>query len=826
MKEPMEKKDPPISRRMRKRGIGILAKSMIFSWAITVGIILIFAFAIITGHRSESHRYLFSKSQLIARIIENLEADKIKQEGHKAETDKCAKMVDGGNPVRFIAITAKDGVSVVHLASGTSMRQLGGKWLQSSPDRDTGGISRTEFSPDEIYLFSHPIINSGAHWGWIYVGLSLDEYHHRVGVLYRRMVIIGFVGLLLSLAVTILHTRRIVQPLISLMTTTRRIADGDLSARAMIRSGDEVEALGASLNHMARNLEQVHLQLRASRDYNQNILQSMNDMLIVSSSDGTIKTVNRATCKFLGREETDLIGQPIGKIMNTAKLKSIPLSGSGGVQNSEGSLGALDGREVPVALSVASMVSESDGSRDMIYLAVDVSERKRAADARRRREERLQKQKDALAFLASQKELHDGELKVAARCITETSAATLLVSRVNLWLYTTNRRQIRCIDNYDFWARTHSEGELIDADDGPSYFKALENERIIAASDALQDPRTRELEDVCLKPKGICSLLDSPIKIGGHVIGVVSHEQVGEPRIWTLEEQSFAASIADLASLAFEGWRRRVGQEELKEAKEAAEAANKAKSSFLANMSHEIRTPLNAVIGYSELLQEDAESKGYAELVPDLQKIHSAGKHLLEIISDILDLSKIEAGRMELAPETFDVCRLVQDLSVTMAPLVEKNGNKFEVEISKQIGMMTSDKTRIRQILYNLLSNAGKFTHNNNVFLSAKREKTSEGDWLCFSVCDGGIGIAPDHLNHLFEDFSQADVSTTRKYGGTGLGLSICKRFCDMMRGQISVKSELGKGSTFAACFPANWDSGQPDTSPDSDTAEVQCAST
>jgi signal transduction histidine kinase len=168
----------------------------------------------------------------------------------------------------------------------------------------------------------------------------------------------------------------------------------------------------------------------------------------------------------------------------------------------------------------------------------------------------------------------------------------------------------------------------------------------------------------------------------------------------------------------------------------------------------------------------------------------------------------------------------VQDLSVTIAPLVEKNGNKFEVEISKQIGMMISDKTRIRQILYNLLSNAGKFTHNSQVSLSAKKEKTDDGDWICFSVCDGGIGIAPGHLNHLFEDFSQADASTTRKYGGTGLGLSICKRFCDMMGGQISVESELEKGSTFAVRFPMNWNATQPESSSDPDAAEVQCAST
>jgi signal transduction histidine kinase len=234
-----------------------------------------------------------------------------------------------------------------------------------------------------------------------------------------------------------------------------------------------------------------------------------------------------------------------------------------------------------------------------------------------------------------------------------------------------------------------------------------------------------------------------------------------------------------------------------------AERANAAKSAFLARMSHEIRTPLNAIIGYSELLQEDAESTGQNDLIPDLKKILSAGKHLHGLISDILDLSKIEAGMMELHPEQFSIPLLLDELVETITPTIKSNGNTFEVDVPRQIGMMKADKLRVRQILFNLLSNAGKFTRNGKVGLSIRREMASSEQWVSFVVRDWGIGISPDYMEYLFQDFYQGDSSTTRKYGGTGLGLAISKRFCDMMGGKIAVQSELGKGSTFTVRLPA-----------------------
>jgi PAS domain S-box-containing protein len=245
-------------------------------------------------------------------------------------------------------------------------------------------------------------------------------------------------------------------------------------------------------------------------------------------------------------------------------------------------------------------------------------------------------------------------------------------------------------------------------------------------------------------------------------------------------------------------------QRELVRAKDAAEEANRAKSAFLANMSHELRTPLNAVIGYSEMLQDIATDEGHEDLLPDLDRIRSAGKHLLGLINDVLDLSKIEAGKVELSIESLDVLPLLDDAVNTVRPLVEKNGNRLESDYADAPASMLGDQTRVRQVLFNLLSNACKFTENGLIRLEARRARRKGADWVEFRVTDTGIGIGPDQLDRLYRPFTQADASTTRKYGGTGLGLAISREFCQMMGGSLSAESELGKGSVFTVLLPAD----------------------
>lgn len=233
-----------------------------------------------------------------------------------------------------------------------------------------------------------------------------------------------------------------------------------------------------------------------------------------------------------------------------------------------------------------------------------------------------------------------------------------------------------------------------------------------------------------------------------------------------------------------------------------AEKANQAKSQFLANMSHELRTPMNAIIGYSEMLMEEAEDLEQEEFIPDLQKIHSAGKHLLNLINDILDLSKIEAGRMELYLEDFKINNLIQETVSTISPLIEKNNNTLVLEVPEDLGIMHADLTKIRQSLLNLLSNASKFTEQGKITFKVERYLVDTKDWICFQVRDTGIGMTTEQMAKLFQAFTQADASTTRKYGGTGLGLAITKKFCQMMGGDINVTSEINRGSTFTIKMP------------------------
>ena len=242
--------------------------------------------------------------------------------------------------------------------------------------------------------------------------------------------------------------------------------------------------------------------------------------------------------------------------------------------------------------------------------------------------------------------------------------------------------------------------------------------------------------------------------------------------------------------------------DELRVTQQRAETATRAKSEFLASMSHELRTPLNAIILYSELLQETAEDEGQTGSIPDLKRIQSAGKHLLDLINGILDLSKIEAGKMMLALETFHIKTMVGELVDTVRPLVEKNRNTLTVRGADDIRPMYGDLTKTRQILLNLLSNASKFTHDGAIVVDI-RECTFEGTACVeFCVTDTGVGMTAEQARKVFDPFTQADVTTTRKYGGTGLGLAIVSRFCDLMGGSVSVESRLGEGSRFLVRLP------------------------
>jgi signal transduction histidine kinase len=297
-----------------------------------------------------------------------------------------------------------------------------------------------------------------------------------------------------------------------------------------------------------------------------------------------------------------------------------------------------------------------------------------------------------------------------------------------------------------------------------------------------------EIRERLLKQE-LRSVLAIPLLREGRVLGglVILRRAVGR---FPAEVIALLQTFATQSSLAIHNSRLY----------QALQEASQHKSQFLANMSHELRTPLNAIIGYSEMLQEEAEDLGEDTFLPDLQKINAAGKHLLGLINDILDLSKIEAGRMDLFLESFEVGQLVRDVEAIVQPLVEKNGNALEVHYSDDLGTMQADLTKIRQTLFNLLSNAAKFTDHGTISLTVEREPD---DWLTFAVSDTGIGMTLEQLGRLFEAFSQAEASTRSKYGGTGLGLAISRHFARMMGGDLTVESVHGEGSTFTVRLPA-----------------------
>ncbi len=265
--------------------------------------------------------------------------------------------------------------------------------------------------------------------------------------------------------------------------------------------------------------------------------------------------------------------------------------------------------------------------------------------------------------------------------------------------------------------------------------------------------------------------------------------------------RSGADALADALNEMSE--KRKLAEEAVLLARDSAEEANRAKSDFLAKMSHELRTPMNAIIGYSEMLEEEAEDLEQRDFIPDLKRIQAAGRHLLALINDILDLSKVEAGKMDIYLERFDVAEVIQEVVATIQPLAAKNANTLTVNCPPDVGEMVSDLVKLRQGLFNLLSNACKFTSEGTITLSVERGRAPDGDRLTFGVADTGIGMSEEQMGRIFEAFGQADDSTTRQFGGTGLGLTITKRFAELLGGSVGVTSEPGAGSTFTIELPA-----------------------
>src|ERR1700720_769491 len=323
---------------------------------------------------------------------------------------------------------------------------------------------------------------------------------------------------------------------------------------------------------------------------------------------------------------------------------------------------------------------------------------------------------------------------------------------------------------------------------------------------AALERRTIHIPDVRADPEytygakdaeAIRTVLGVPILKGDDLLGVMMIYHLQGVRPFTNKQIALVETFADQAAIAIENVRL---FDEIQDKSRQLAEASQHKSQFLANMSHELRTPLNAIIGVSEMLREDAEALKQ-DLEP-LDRVLGAARHLLALINDILDLSKIEAGRMELQLEPFALAPLIDSVVKTVEPLVVKNTNQIAVNCDAAIGTVHADQMRLRQALLNLMSNANKFTDRGNITVDARQKQEEGRDWVTIAVADTGIGMTAEQMGRLFQEFSQAGASTTRKYGGTGLGLAISKRFCQMMGGDITVESAPGRGSTFTIRLP------------------------
>src|SRR6516165_3493254 len=338
------------------------------------------------------------------------------------------------------------------------------------------------------------------------------------------------------------------------------------------------------------------------------------------------------------------------------------------------------------------------------------------------------------------------------------------------------------------------EGHPIQIGRGTTIGRAIQEKKPIQISDVLADPEHTNQE--AAKIGGVRSVAAVPMFKDNEQIGVVAVYR-REVRPFTEKQIELVQTFADQAVIAIENVRL---FDEIQDKSRQLEVASQHKSQFLANMSHELRTPLNAIIGVSEMLREDAQAANQ-DLEP-LDRVLGAGRHLLALINDILDLSKIEAGRMELQLETFPLAPLIADVVKTIEPLAAKNANQVAVNCDGAIGTLHADQMRLRQALLNLMSNANKFTERGTITVDARQRQENGRVWVTIAVADTGIGMTVEQMGKLFQEFSQASSRTAAKYGGTGLGLAISKRFCQMMGGDITVQSEPGHGSTFTIRLP------------------------
>ncbi len=419
-------------------------------------------------------------------------------------------------------------------------------------------------------------------------------------------------------------------------------------------------------------------------------------------------------------------------------------------------------------------------------------------------EQAHRRHQNALLALAKDHALATGDLDRALAAITAAAAATLDVERVSVWLYDEFHTAIRSVDLYELSRRRHSAGTLLLAQAYPSYFDAIASNRAVVVPDARGDPRTFEFTETYLIPHGITSMLDAPIQWGGRTVGILCVEHVGPRRAWTLEEESFTASIADMVAHAFEHEALRRAEDEAHRRKiefDQQQELQRIKANLISMVSHELRTPLTSIVAYVEFLEDDLAGPLTPEQRTFVERLSQNAGHLQRLVNDLLDFARLEAGTFRLVNRSADLSQKVREVAEVQRQQAEAKGVGLEIVLPPEPVMAYHDAFRFGQVLSNLVGNAVKFTPEGGVVTITLK---SEAEGPRVEVRDTGVGIASEHLPHLFEHFFQVDSSSTREQAGVGLGLSIVKSLVDLMGGRIGVESELGAGSTFWFTMPFN----------------------